>query len=270
MIDPVTTIGFVPFAGRSSSGTTQGRPDAAAVPEAKKPERDTPAPKSRESTAPLQTPPLAGATQIAAQQDPQQDPTGAKTGSGQASQGGSAAGGHQPGELNDEEKKKVQALQQRDQAVRAHEAAHKLAGGPYAGQPSFKTIKGPDGHSYAVSGEVPIDTSEVPNNPDATITKLETVIRAALAPSDPSAQDRQVAAEAQAKIQKAREQKQQKEEKTLEKAKEAGGKTDAGSNTVSGLQGAASGRAEKTSPVQRTAASRSPALNPGALFNLVA
>lgn len=269
MIDPVTTIGFVPFAGRSSPGIVQRRPDATPVPNAKKPERDIAAPKSGESIASLQAPPLAGATQIAAQ-EPQQDPSGAEAGSGQASQGGTAAGGHRPGELTDEEKKKVQALQQRDQAVRAHEAAHKLAAGPYAGQPSFKTIKGPDGHSYAVSGEVPIDTGEVPNNPDATIAKLETVIRAALAPSDPSAQDRQVAAEAQAKIQKAREQKQQKEEKTLEKAKEAGGKTDAGSNTVSGPQGAASGRAERTSPVQRTAASRSPALNPGALFNLVA
>lgn len=266
MIDSVTSIGFVPFAGRSSPGAVHGRPDATAVPEPKKPERDTAAPKSADSIAPLQTPPLAGATQIAAQQDP----TGAEGGAGQASQNRSAAGRHQPGELTDEEKKKVQALQQRDQAVRAHEAAHKLAGGPYAGQPSFTTVKGPDGHSYAVSGEVPIDTSEVPNNPDATIAKLETVIRAALAPSDPSAQDRQVAAEAQAKIQKAREQKQQKEEKTLEKAKEAGGKTDTGSNTLSEPQDSASGRAEKTGPVQRNAASRNPALNPGALLNLVA
>ena len=160
----------------------------------------------------------------------------------------SAAGGRQPGELTDEEKKKVQALQERDHAVRAHEAAHKLAGGSYAGQPSFTTVKGPDGQSYAIGGEVPIDTSAVPNNPDATISKLETVIRAALAPSDPSAQDRQVAAEAQAKIQKAREQKQQNQEKELEKSKEAGGKAGPGSGANSGTHGAGPAGRAKSQP----------------------
>jgi len=44
----------------------------------------------------------------------------------------------------------------------------------------------------------------VPGNPAATIRKMETVRRAALAPSQPSAKDRQVAAEAQRKAQEAR------------------------------------------------------------------
>lgn len=268
MIDQVTAIRLVPFAGRSSSGATesQGRPDATAVPKTKKPEHDAAAAKSTEPVTPLQTPPLAGATQIAAQQDP----SGAKRGSDQASQGGAAGGGRQQGELSDEEKQKVQKLQERDRAVRAHEAAHKLAAGPYAGQPSFKTVKGPDGRSYAVSGEVPIDTSDVPNNPDATIRKLETVIRAALAPSDPSAQDRQVAAQAQAKIQKAREEKQQEQEKELEKTKQTGGTAGPDSSTASGTQDAGSAGSVKESPTPTGAARHDTAAGPGTLFSLVA
>ncbi len=59
---------------------------------------------------------------------------------------------------------------------------------------------GPDGHLYATGGEVKIDAAVVPNNPRATVIKMEQVKRAALAPSQPSAADRQVAAEAQTKL----------------------------------------------------------------------
>ncbi|MGI9387090.1 MAG: putative metalloprotease CJM1_0395 family protein, partial [Methyloligellaceae bacterium] len=88
-------------------------------------------------------------------------------------------------ELTEEERKEVEELKRRDREVRAHEQAHKSAGGSIAGNPSFETVTGPDGRSYAVSGEVKIDTSPVPNNPDATIRKMEVVKRAALAPSQP-------------------------------------------------------------------------------------
>jgi SprA-related family len=263
MTDQVTTIGLVPFAGRSLPGATQRSPEPAAVPEPRKPERNEAAAKPADPATAVPTPPLAGETQIAAQQDP----SGAKAKTGDPP---SSAGGRQPGDLTDEEKKKVQALQERDRAVRAHEAAHKLAGGSYAGQVSFTTVKGPDGQSYAIGGEVPIDTSPVPNNPDATISKLETVIRAALAPSDPSAQDRQVAAEAQAEIQKAREQKQQNQEKELEKSKEAGGKAGPGSGANSGTHDAGPAGSASASPAVRGSASRDTTLSPGTLFNLVA
>lgn len=93
--------------------------------------------------------------------------------------------------------------------MREHEAAHKTAGGTYASAPSFRTVVGPDGRSYAVGGEVHIDTSAVPNNPEATIRKLQTVKRAALAPRQPSSQDRAVAAQAEQKILQARQQIQQ-------------------------------------------------------------
>jgi SprA-related family len=117
---------------------------------------------------------------------------------------------------------------------------------------------------------VSIDTSEVPNNPDATISKLETVIRAALAPSDPSAQDRQVAAEAQAKIQKARQEKEQKEAKEAEKTQKSDAKADPGVTASSGPNDASPSSAGKSNPVARATARRDTALAPGTLFNLVA
>ena len=100
-------------------------------------------------------------------------------------------------ELTPEEEKQVRELKKIDAEVRAHEAAHKTAGGPVAGNVTFETVTGPDGREYAVAGEVQIDASPVPNNPKATVRKMELVIRAALAPAEPSPQDRAVAAQAQ-------------------------------------------------------------------------
>ncbi|TNE32153.1 MAG: hypothetical protein EP349_02420 [Alphaproteobacteria bacterium] len=99
--------------------------------------------------------------------------------------------------LTEEEQKTVRELKQRDIEVRAHEQAHKSVGGPYAGAVSFETVTGPDGREYAVGGEVRIDAAPVRGDPEATIRKMEIVIRAALAPAEPSPQDVQVAAQAQ-------------------------------------------------------------------------
>ena len=98
--------------------------------------------------------------------------------------------------LSDEQRKEVEALKQRDTEVRQHENAHVAAAGAYARGVSFEYQAGPDGQRYAVGGEVSIDTSPVHDNPDATIAKARTIRAAANAPSDPSAQDRQVAAAA--------------------------------------------------------------------------
>jgi hypothetical protein len=99
--------------------------------------------------------------------------------------------------LTEDELKQLQQLQDRDREVRAHEAAHMAAAGGLAtGGASFTYQKGPDGGNYAVGGEVNIDTSAVTNDPEATLRKAETIRRAALAPADPSSQDRKVAAAA--------------------------------------------------------------------------
>jgi SprA-related family len=108
--------------------------------------------------------------------------------------------------LSDEDQRKVKELSKRDQDVHAHEAAHVAAGGQYVkGGATFSYQKGPDGKMYAVGGEVSIDTSPVKGDPQATIAKMEAIKRAALAPADPSGQDRSVASEASLEESKARQ-----------------------------------------------------------------
>jgi SprA-related family len=103
------------------------------------------------------------------------------------------------GPLSEDQRRRLEQLQARDRQVRAHEAAHlSAAGGLALSGAEYSYTRGPDGRLYAIGGEVHIDTSEVPNDPRATIAKAEVIHRAALAPADPSAQDQRVAAEADA------------------------------------------------------------------------
>jgi hypothetical protein len=94
------------------------------------------------------------------------------------------------------EQKTIAELKARDQEVKVHEQAHAAIGGQYAGAPSYEYETGPDGQQYATGGEVRIDVSEVPNDPRATIQKMQQVKAAALAPAEPSSADRSVAAQA--------------------------------------------------------------------------
>lgn len=98
--------------------------------------------------------------------------------------------------LTEEEQKQVAELKAHDREVRTHEQAHANVGAPYTSAPSYEFQRGPDGQQYAVAGQVQIDSAPVPNDPEATIQKLEVVQRAALAPAEPSSQDRAVAAQA--------------------------------------------------------------------------
>ena len=106
-------------------------------------------------------------------------------------------------ELTPEQQAQVKELKARDAEVKAHERAHAAAGGQHAGSPSYEYQRGPDGRDYAIGGEVPIDASPVAGDPKATIDKMEQVKAAALAPAEPSSQDRRVAATAEAERQKA-------------------------------------------------------------------
>lgn len=105
--------------------------------------------------------------------------------------------------LTDAEEEQVAELRRADAEVRRHESAHAAAGGAFAGAPSFTFERGPDGQLYAVAGEVSIDTAPVDGDPAATIQKLQIVRSAALAPANPSSQDRAVAAQAEAGIRQA-------------------------------------------------------------------
>lgn len=113
-------------------------------------------------------------------------PGAAKEPGGQAGQARGAAGGVRG--LTPEQQRQVQDLQARDTHVRSHEAAHQAAGGDLTGPASFSYEQGPDGRSYAVGGEVPIQ-SRAGRTPDETISIARRVRAAALAPSDPSAAD---------------------------------------------------------------------------------
>jgi hypothetical protein len=129
-----------------------------------------------------------------------------------------------PRSLGPDEKRAVEELKRRDREVRAHEQAHKAAGGGLVtGGPSYTYETGPDGKQYAVGGEVNIDTSKVAGDQEATIEKMEQVRKAALAPADPSAQDQRVAAQAAQKEAQARAELRKEEQADDEGASSPGG-----------------------------------------------
>jgi len=98
--------------------------------------------------------------------------------------------------LTEEEKAAVEKLKVRDAEVRAHEQAHlSVAGSLATSGASYSYQQGPDGKQYAVGGEVNIDTSSE-DSPEKTITKMQRVIAAAMAPAQPSDKDFSVAAAA--------------------------------------------------------------------------
>lgn len=128
------------------------------------------------------------------------------------------------GDLSEEEEKAVRELKARDQEVRAHEAAHAAAGGQYAGAPTYTYTQGPDGRRYATGGEVSIDLSPG-RTPEETARKADQIRAAALAPADPSGQDRAVAAAAakmkiEAQAEGARQQQEEQEAKRAEAAED--------------------------------------------------
>ena len=108
--------------------------------------------------------------------------------------------------LSPEAQQQLRELKQRDAEVRAHEGAHMAAGGAHVtGGADYTYQKGPDGRQYAIGGHVSIDASSVPGDPEATKEKAQQVRRAALAPGEPSGQDRQGAQEARAERDKRKE-----------------------------------------------------------------
>lgn len=90
----------------------------------------------------------------------------------------------------------VAELEQREQEVIAHENAHRAAGGALVRGGGYEYVQGPDNRRYIAGGDVQIDTSGVSGDPEATMAKAEQIIRAAMAPVEPSAQDLKVAAQA--------------------------------------------------------------------------
>jgi hypothetical protein len=91
----------------------------------------------------------------------------------------------------------IKKLEERNQDVIAHEAAHMAAGGAYIkGGATYTYQIGPDGKPYAIGGQVGVDVTPVPGDPRATINKMMAIRSAALSPDDPSSQDMSVASTA--------------------------------------------------------------------------
>lgn len=149
-----------------------------------------------------------GAAGLPVEGRPAADRTAAPDPQGAGSEEEGRAVSHEPrgvdGEvLSHQEQVQLAELKKRDQLVKAHEQAHVAAAGSLVRRGvSLSYEKGPDGRRYAVSGEVSIDTSREAQ-PEKTIAKMQTVRAAALAPVDPSPQDRKVAAAASAAMREA-------------------------------------------------------------------
>lgn len=131
-------------------------------------------------------------------------------------------------QLTDAELAEVRKLQQIDREVRAHERAHRAAGGGLTGPAKYTYVTGPDGKRYAVAGEVSIDVG-MASSATATAAKMEQVIRAAMAPGDPSAQDLAVAAKARQILNSIRQ------EAREERIEGIGGSQGNDANAVNGL-----------------------------------
>ncbi len=146
--------------------------------------------------------------------------------------------------LSSSEKLLIDKLQKVDQEVHNHELAHLAAAGGYARSgASYHYQTGPDGRKYAVGGEVQIDTSQG-KTPEETISKMETVRRAALAPASPSGQDQLVAAQSTVRIAKAAQE-------IVRIAAERNAKE--GEAAAAAVKGAQSGRDDGRTPILQAA-----------------
>jgi len=112
------------------------------------------------------------------------------------------------------EREAVRQLEQQDREVREAQSAHAAAAGLLGGAPTFTYRVGPDGRLYAISGEVRLDTTAVPGDPEATLRKARQIEEAAFTPGDSSPEDRRAAAIASALASRARQElaRQQEEE----------------------------------------------------------
>lgn len=164
---PAAVVTLSPQAARSAQGDPQAQPSV-----------HPPQPERWETPEAQETPPSESAE---APSPEAASPKSSKT-QGQASIDG----------LTRAQRDMVTELVQRDREVRSHEAAHQAAGGGLVGAASYSYQEGPDGRSYAIGGECPI---QIPasDNPSEMIDIAQRVRAAALAPGNPSGQDLAVA-----------------------------------------------------------------------------
>ena len=164
------------------------------------------------------------------------------------------------------DQQKIRELASRDKEVRAHEQAHANVGGQYASAPTYEFERGPNGVRYAVGGEVSIDTSKEAT-PQETIRKAQIIRRAALAPAEPSPQDRRVAAEGSRLEAEARRELRVEQR---EEAQESSESDESGSNSSTVSSDSATAASPVSAPGSSTvpAASTSTGTSPNTLSSL--
>jgi hypothetical protein len=150
-------------------------------------------------------------------------------------------------------------MKRRDLEVRTHEQAHISAGGSLVrGGASFGYATGPDGRLYAVSGEVSIDSSPVQDDPQATIRKMSQVTRAALAPAQPSGQDRAVASAAAKEQMTAQQQSAQQQVEKMQGGGKSGESAPGGAAEAKKAEKSASGGAPEAKKAEKSASGGAP------------
>lgn len=108
-------------------------------------------------------------------------------------------------ELTTQEKQELAKLKITDAEVKRHENAHKaMAAGLQTSGPNYEYETGPDGKKYAVAGDVNISYQKS-SDPEVNLKNAQKLKAAALAPAEPSAQDRSVARKADMEIAKAKQ-----------------------------------------------------------------
>lgn len=76
--------------------------------------------------------------------------------------------------------------------------------GLHTSGPNYEYETGPDGRKYAVAGDVNVSYSHS-SDPEVNLRNAQQLKASALAPADPSSQDRKVAAQAEMEIAQARQ-----------------------------------------------------------------
>lgn len=108
-------------------------------------------------------------------------------------------------ELTPQEEQELAKLKNTDAEVKRHENAHKaMAAGLQTSGPNYEYETGPDGKKYAVAGDVNISYQKS-SDPEINLKNAQKLKAAALAPAEPSAQDRSVARKADMEIAKAKQ-----------------------------------------------------------------
>lgn len=133
-------------------------------------------------------------------------------------------------ELTPQEQQQLAELKQTDAQVKAHEHAHKsTAAGLTTSGPNYEYETGPDGKKYAVAGDVNVSYQKS-SDPEVNLKNAQQLKAAALAPADPSSQDRKVAMQADREIAQARQEIMEEQNQT-EEEEETSGTSAAGSMT---------------------------------------